>query len=275
MPGIERRFSCQQLVKQHAQRINVAARVDVQTAHLRLLRTHVGGRADKLVESREDGLVREPLVGRGLGDAEVDHLGHGHTLVQCDQDVRWFDVAVNDSLLVRMLDGLANLDEQVETFAGAEIVLIAVIGDFDPAHQFHHEVGPARLRSSSIEDLGDVRMVHQRQRLPLCFKAGNDASGVHAQLDDLQGDAAANRFLLLRHIHDAAATLADFLEQFVTPDLVAGFFGDRDRGCGGCQGLGDRSRSWVLKKLAGLLVRGQERLHLFPEHEVAGTLTIQ
>jgi hypothetical protein len=34
--------------------------------------------------------------------------------------------------------------------------------------------------------------------------------GVHAQLDDLERDAAAHRFLLLGHIDHAAAAFADF-----------------------------------------------------------------
>ena len=49
-----------------------------------------------------------------LGDAEVDHLRHRHAVVQRDQDVRRLDVAVDDPLLVRVLDRLADLDEQVE-----------------------------------------------------------------------------------------------------------------------------------------------------------------
>ena len=46
---------------------------------------------------------------RRLGDAEVDHLRHRHAVVQRDEDVRGLDVAVNDALLMRVLDGLADL----------------------------------------------------------------------------------------------------------------------------------------------------------------------
>ncbi len=58
-------------------------------------------------------------------------------------------------------------------------------------------------------------MVHQRQRLPLGFEAGDDLLGVHAQLDDLERHAAAHRFLLLGHVNHAAAAFADLLQQFV------------------------------------------------------------
>ena len=64
-------------------------------------------------------LSRQPSLG-GLGDAEINHLGHRHAVVQRDQDVRGLDVAVDDALLVRVLDGLADLDEQVEPFLGGE-----------------------------------------------------------------------------------------------------------------------------------------------------------
>jgi hypothetical protein len=40
---------------------------------------------------------------------------------------------VNDPLLMRVLDGLADLDEQVEPLEGGELVLVAVIGDLDAA----------------------------------------------------------------------------------------------------------------------------------------------
>ena len=65
-------------------------------------------------------------------------------------------------------------------------------------------------------------MVHHRQRLPLGLEAGDDLLGVHAELDDLERDAAAHRFLLFGHIDDAAAAFADLLEQFVAADAVAG-----------------------------------------------------
>jgi len=70
-------------------------------------------------------------------------------------------------------------------------------------------------------------MIHQRQRLSLGLKAGDDLFGIHPELDDLEGDAAAHRFLLLCPIDDAAAALADFLEQLVGADAGTGFFGER------------------------------------------------
>jgi hypothetical protein len=52
---------------------------------------------------------------RGLGDAEINDFGYGHSVVQSHQNVRRLDVAVNDALLMRVLDRLADFDKQIET----------------------------------------------------------------------------------------------------------------------------------------------------------------
>ena len=48
-------------------------------------------------------------------------LGTGTPSLHGDQNVRGLDVAVDDAFLVRVLDGLANLDEQIEPLAGGKI----------------------------------------------------------------------------------------------------------------------------------------------------------
>src|SRR6185503_8823905 len=64
---IERRFSRQHFVEKNAERVDVAAGVNVQTGQDRLLGTHVGRRADELLEGGEDGFVRELQAAGGLG----------------------------------------------------------------------------------------------------------------------------------------------------------------------------------------------------------------
>ena len=48
-------------------------------------------------------------------------------------------VAMDDSLLVRVLNRVADLDEKIESFLGGEIILVAVIRDTNPAHEFHYK----------------------------------------------------------------------------------------------------------------------------------------
>src|ERR1043166_6362687 len=125
--------------------------------------------------------------------------------------------------------------------SSVETVLVAVVGDPNAAHQFHHEVGPARLGRASIKHFGDVGMVHQRQGLPFCLEAANDLFGVHAEFDNFKRDPAAERLFLFRHVDDATAALPDFLEQFVVADAVAGFFGHGDHARGADGSLGGQS----------------------------------
>jgi hypothetical protein len=66
-------------------------------------------------------------------------------------------------------------------------------------------------------------MIHQCERLPFRLEAGNDALGVHTELDDLERDPAANGFLLLGHIYYSTAAFADLPKQFVAAYAVAGF----------------------------------------------------
>ena len=96
-------------------------------------------------------------------------------------------------------------------------------------------------------------MVHQRQRLPLGLEPGDDLLGVHAQLDDLERHPAAHRLLLLGHVDHAAAALADLLQQLVAANPVAGLSHERVR---------HRESNGGLKKRAGLVVRGKQRIRL-------------
>ena len=45
----------------------------------------VGRRADELLKGRVDTFVRQFLTGRGLGDAEIDHRGHGLSVIDRDE----------------------------------------------------------------------------------------------------------------------------------------------------------------------------------------------
>ena len=54
-----------------------------------------------------------------------------------------------------------------------------------------------------------------RERLAFRFESGNDALGVHAQLDHLDRNLAPNGLALLSPINDAEAPLADLLQKFI------------------------------------------------------------
>src|SRR2546430_12763158 len=69
-------------IKQDAQGINVAARVDVHARKQRLLGTHVSRRADELLKGSEDGFVRELLAAGGFGeDRKSTRLNSSHSQI--------------------------------------------------------------------------------------------------------------------------------------------------------------------------------------------------
>jgi len=280
--GIEGRAAGEQFVEQNTQAVDVAAGVDVQAGQFGLLGAHVSGRAQELQETGEYRLVRKSLLSC-LGDAEVDDLGCRLAVVEGDEDVRWFEVSVDDTLLVRMLHGVADLNEQLQAFLGREVVPIAVIGDANSPNQFHDEVRAAGFRCAAVVDLGDVRVVHQRQGLPFGFEAGDDFTRVHAQLDDFEGHATPDRFLLLGHPDVPEAAGTDFLQQFVAAYAVALLFGQRvgrpvrrlGRRAGWSREQEGRAGCGLMQESAGLVVCRQQRLDFVPQAGITGASLIQ
>jgi hypothetical protein len=132
--------------------------------------------------------------------------------VEGDQDVGGFEVSVDDAFLVCVLDGLADLDEEVEALVDGELVFVAVGGDGGAVDELHDEVWAAGFGGAGVVDLGDVLVVHHREGLALGLEAGDDLGAVHAGLDDLECDFAADGGLLLGHVDDAHAAFADFFE---------------------------------------------------------------
>ena len=153
-------------------------------------------------------------------------LGIGLAIKSRDQDVRRFQIPVDDAFLVGVLDGTAHVAKQFEPFVGRQPVAVTVVGDRNPFDQFHDEVGTARFGGATVEDPSNVGVVHHRQGLPLGLEAADHLLGVHARLDDLQGHLAANRLLLDGHEDRAHAAFADLLDQLVGADVGAGLLGD-------------------------------------------------
>jgi hypothetical protein len=122
---------------------------------------------------------------------------------------------------MRVLNRVTDLNKQVESFACGQPVLIAKLRNPNPANQFHHEVGPATLRRTGIKDFRDVRVIHHRQGLSLCLKAGDDALRVHPQLDHFERYPPLYGVLLLGHVDYAATPFANLLEQLVAANPIA------------------------------------------------------
>ena len=160
-------------------------------------------------------LVGEAEFGR-LGDPEVDDLRRRPAVHLGDQHVAGLQVAVDDPLLVGVLHGLADRDEQLQPGPDREPQAVAVLGDRLPAHQLHHEERLAGLGGAAVVDAGDVGVVHQGQRLPLGVEPGQHRPRVHPDLDQLERHLPLDRFGLIGPVDGAHAPLAEDFPQRCT-----------------------------------------------------------
>ena len=109
--GLER----EQLVERGAEGVDVAAVVDDHALGERLLGAHVAERAEQVAGHRHAGVLFD------AGQAEV---GDPELAGVVDQEVGRLDVAVEDAVLVGVVEGFGGLDaepgDRAEVFAGVE-----------------------------------------------------------------------------------------------------------------------------------------------------------
>ena len=98
------------------------------TRHFCLFGAHVLRRADQRPEFRVQRVLGQ-RVRHGFGDTEVDDLRHRTIILQRHQDIRWLQIAMDDSLLVGVLNALADLDEQIDPIRNRQLVPRYIIRD--------------------------------------------------------------------------------------------------------------------------------------------------
>ena len=113
---VVRQLVAEELVENDAQGVDVAARVNVVRIGLALLWAHVLQGPDELTDIGLQGRDRHVRV-RGSSHAEVDDLG---IALRVDQDVAGLQVAMNDALLVTVVDGFADPGKELETIVVTE-----------------------------------------------------------------------------------------------------------------------------------------------------------
>jgi hypothetical protein len=75
---------------------------------------------------------------------------------------------------------------------GGHPLAIAILGYGCALDALHREVGAAFGGRAGVEDLGDVRVVHQRERLAPVGETSEYLTGVHPELHYFEGHIAAN-----------------------------------------------------------------------------------
>ena len=101
-----------------------------------------------------------------------------------------------------------------------------------PLDVLHDEERPAVGRRAGVEDLRDVRVIHQRERLALGLEARDHRLVSMPALISFSAHGALIGVVLLREPHCAHPALAEDAQQPVRPDLP----GARAAGAAGAHG---------------------------------------
>ena len=252
---LESRGAGHELVEQRAERVDVGARVEVD-AHGRLFRTHGAGCADELAEPGHQGAFVETGIDRP-GDAEIDHLGDRPSVLGGDENVGRLEIAMDDPLLVRRVHRAADGRQELDARPDREAPGVAIGGQRGTVDQLHREVGTSFDGRTGVEDAGDRTVVHSREDLALDFEPAHDLARVHAELDQLQGDATLDGRLLDRLEDLPHAAFADRAHDAIGADADS---------CGGVQRDGRRQIEQPGRERRCFRLMGfEERVELAPE----------
>ena len=167
---LEGRVAGEHLVENHAEAVDVGARIDVVVGAL--LGRHVARRADQRA-----GLGERVERARGvllqLGDAEVQHLDEQRVVVVArEDDVRGLEVAVDDAAAVRVLDAVGDLAGDGRGFVeGERARALQSLAERLAFDEFHDDVGLAARERPVVVGAGDVRVVESRGGARLALEA--------------------------------------------------------------------------------------------------------
>jgi hypothetical protein len=207
--AVENALPAEHFEQHAAESPDIGAPVDLAAA--RLLRAHVRRRADRppLNLSQLLTVPRPCIRCQGLRDAEVEHLDRA---VGANLDIRWLQIAVNDALLVRGIEGPCDLLGDIERIgernppatrrSGNELL------DCRAVNEFHDQ----RLRIAIVLEAvqrRDIRMIQRGQQARLALESLNRLGVGSAGLrQNLERDLTFE-FRIARAIDLAHATHAD------------------------------------------------------------------
>src|SRR5258705_511089 len=100
----------------------------------------------------KDRLIRQLLAGDCLGDSEINDLRRRLLIRPCRyEDVRRFDVSMDDPFLVRVLNRVTDFYEQFQTSARRQGISVAIISDFLTLDQFHNKIWSPTVGRAGIK----------------------------------------------------------------------------------------------------------------------------
>src|SRR6185437_13481394 len=204
----EGRIAAEQLVRDARQRVDVTARIEMPVPG-HLLGAHVRRRAHR------NAGAREPLRSAGTRDGQRDPEISQHGLAVMQQDIFGFDVAVQDAVPVRVVEGTGERPDHVDRLVdGQGTLALEPAAQRSALHQGHDVVEVAADRSR-IEERQDVRVLelsgdsdfaeepvgaddradfgaeYLDRDLPVVLEVGGEVHHRHAALADLAVELVA------------------------------------------------------------------------------------
>jgi hypothetical protein len=146
-----------------------------------------------------------------FGDSEVNDLRLANAVLLGHEHVGRLQVAMDDSLLVRMLDRSAHLYEEVDALFDRQPAGVTVLGDRRAAHDLHREPGVSVLRRAGGKHLGDAGVIHERDGLALGLEPRDNLAAVQLRANHLDGNAPPNGAGFLGLVDGAHPTAAQQL----------------------------------------------------------------
>ena len=216
---IERQAAGQELVEQHAERVDVGARVDLFGADL--LGRHVRGRAHAQAGRRQIGAA-EGVVDQ-LGDAEVEQLEAEPASARHAHHVRRLEISVHDADAVRggerRSEVLHDREHVGDRNRAALAQLLLEVATLQP---FHDEVGTPVWKVAELVDVDNVGMVNQVHRLGFLREPlQHDRRRRELAVQDLERGHALQRLVARAIDRGETATRTQALDDVVA-DLSAG-----------------------------------------------------
>jgi len=212
----KRRPARRHFVQQKPQRENVGARIEIVAANM--LRRHVSGSAADDADDRNAflsrfrrGIVRresQSVLGNKFGQAEIEHL---RLPALRDENVRRFDVAMNDALGVRGVDGVRDLNPEVENLFDRDRVTVQVLAQRFAVDELHRDERRVVLLADVV-DRADARMVQCGRGQRFAAKALQCLRILrHAVGQELQRDRALQP-RIGRLVDDTHSSSTEFLQ---------------------------------------------------------------
>jgi hypothetical protein len=159
-------------------------------------------------------------VSRSDAPATASDLGLRPTFDLRDKQVRGLEVAMEDSLLVRVLDTAAHPSEERQALRDGQSTVVAVLGERQPRDQLHGEVREPVFGGPGLIELGDVGMREPRHRLALGGESRHGNRAAETGVHQLEGDLALDRLALLGQVDGSHAALAEEVDDAEGADAL-------------------------------------------------------